>query len=237
MAIQNGMKKQLILDAARRVITRCGFAKATVDDVAQVAGGNWPSVLNRRNGRLPMKRYPFFVCSMLGLIMLVGCAPPRVVKHQVKKAHIRALSAGQMAKANEEREAWFKAREKYRIERRKLALRGLDHKLAKRYHAAARLRVKRTRLAVELKNKKVPVDVPPGAYERARQDMLLAKRNLEYRALLVKYHKSRVRMLYWEMYHRKARYMEEVVQALHKGAHRSAGKYRKFRYARQSARL
>lgn len=185
-----------------------------------------------------MKRILSVSLILLGaVIVAAGCATKRVVKFQVGSSYRTALSSDQIQKATEEQQSWQKAERDYDIEKKKLKLRKLDYLLAKKWYDASKLVVDRTRLAVELKNKNVPIEVEPGAYAQARQDMDLAKRNLAYRALLLKHYHNKVKMLYWEKYYRQARYHEELVDALHKAGHKGASKYPRFRFARQAANL
>ena len=163
--------------------------------------------------------------------------PPKVVKFTVKTAHIRDLSPNDMAGALDEKKEMEQAEHDYRMEKAKAKLRKLDYKLARIWYKAAKIRLKRIKLALVLKNKKVPVDLQPGALNEALQDVQLAKRNLEYRKLLDKFYKLRLKLYKWRTYVHKAQYMEKVVMLLHRNHHRAASKYPKFKFVRQSAKL
>ncbi len=184
------------------------------------------------------ERRPSLLRHAAALLLLAGCGgPPKVVKYTVKPAHIKALPSDALASAAQEKKAWLEAEERYRLEKAKLRLRKLDYKLAKLWYRAARLRVKRLKAALKLRAKKIPVDIPPGALDAALADLELAKRNLEYRKLLYKFYKKRLKLFRWEAYVHKARYMEEVAMAIHKKGLKFAAKYPKSRFQRQSAKL
>ncbi len=173
----------------------------------------------------------------LGLLLSLGCGKKHPVKHRVKTNHIKAIDSSMLTKANEEKKAWAEAKAKYEDEKEKLKLREYDMRLGKQWHRIAKLRAKRMKLALELKNRKVPVKVEPGAYAAAREDLKLAEKNLEYRKLLYKFHRDMVKLQKRRVYTMQAQYMEAVVEALHKANHASAKNYRKFRFSKQSANL
>jgi len=173
----------------------------------------------------------------LGLLLSLGCGKKHPVKHRVKTNHIKAIDSSMLTKANEEKKDWAEAKAKYEEEKEKLKLREYDMKLAKQWHRIAKLRAKRMKLALNLKNRKVPVKVEPGAYAAAREDLKLAEKNLEYRKLLYKFHKDMVKLQKRRVYTMQAQYMEAVVEALHKANHAAAKKYKKFKFAKQSAKL
>ena len=174
--------------------------------------------------------------SLMGLVAACG-GPPKVVKYTIKPAHIKALPADALVRANQEKKAWLEAEERYRQEKAKLRLRKLDYELAKLWYKAAKLRVKKLKAALKLRSKKVPVKVAPGALNAALADLELAKKNLTYRKLLYKFYKKRLKLFRWEAYVHKARYMEELAMAIHAKGLKFASKYPKSRFQRQSAKL
>jgi len=185
-----------------------------------------------------MKRSALFVAGIVGISLFAGCGgKPKVVKFTVKPVYIKELSSDQMSPALHEQKEMLDAKRSYRMEKAKLKIRKMDYKLAKIWRNAAKIRMKRVSLALKLKNKQIPVDLPAGAYEQAREDVQLAKENLKYRKLLYKFYKKRLKLLKWQQYVHKAQYMEQVVLAMHKSKHRAASKYPTFRFARQSAKL
>ncbi|MCD6497404.1 MAG: hypothetical protein J7M25_03765 [Deltaproteobacteria bacterium] len=185
-----------------------------------------------------MKRSVLFVAGIVGVSLFVGCGgKPKIVKFTVKPVYVKELSSDQLAPALHEQKEMLDAKRHYRMEKAKLKIRKLDYKMAKIWINAAKTRMKRVSLALKLKNKQIPIDLPAGAYEQAREDVQLAKQNLKYRKLLYKFYKKRLKLLKWQQYVHKAQYMEQVVLAMHKTKHRAASKYPKFRFARQSAKL
>lgn len=175
----------------------------------------------------------FAIVPMIGL----GCGKKSPVKHKVKGPHINALDSSLLVKANEEKKAWDDAKREHKIEREKLRLRKYDYDLAKQWHELAKLRATRMKFALGLQNKKVPVDLKPGAYAQARDDLALAEKNLEYRRLMYRFHRDMVELQRRRTFAMKAQYMESVVEALHKANHPSAKEYRRFQFAKQSANL
>ncbi len=179
-----------------------------------------------------------FVCLFAVVPMIgFGCGKKSPVKHRVKSPHINALDSSLLVKANEEKKAWDDAKREHKIEREKLRLRKYDYDLAKQWHELAKLRAQRKKYALGLQNKKVQVDLEPGAYNQARQDLALAEKNLEYRRLLYRYHRDMVELQRRRTFAMKAQYMESVVEALHKANHPAAKEYRRFQFAKQSANL
>jgi hypothetical protein len=171
---------------------------------------------------------------LTGLTGLAGCSSDPL-EHRVSDDIIGQLPADKLQSARKLKAEVDAAKQKWEIAKKKQKLVELEFEAAQNFADAAKHRLKAIGEKLALQNKGVPIDLPPGALEDARQDRELAKQNLEYRRLLAELHEKRVQQLYMEYHSLRANYFEAVVKVLHEAGHEAMKDKKKSNYVRQSA--
>lgn len=177
-----------------------------------------------------------FVSLAIILSSMISCSSPPIIRHTVADADFRAVNVTFLGRANSMKEDWESAKKEMAAEKTRSKVLELDRRLAKVWVKAAQLQLKRAKLTPPAnpgdKNMK-----PYKSSAQAEKELELAQKHLSLVERQLKLNRKRMELLKWKVYAAQARYLEEVVLALHKAQAPAAGKYSKLKFNDQTHAL
>lgn len=176
-----------------------------------------------------MPRFSF----MLVLFFIVSCSSPPVIRYTVADADFRAVNVTFLGRANSMKADWEAAKKEMMVEQSRTKLLELDRQLAKAWVKAARMQLKRAE-ATPLVNPGDKNVKPFKSRAQAAKELELAQQHLSLVKRQLQLNRKRLELLKWKVYATQARYLEEVVLALHKAQMPAAGKYSKLKFNDQT---
>lgn len=178
-----------------------------------------------------------FLCNLSFLALFSGflgsCSSPPVIRHTVADPDVRAVNITFLGRANAMKEDWEAAKKEMAVEKQRTTLLRLDEKLAKAWVKAARIQLKRASLTPPANQGDKNVKAFKSKAQ-AEKELELAQKNLSFVRNQLKLNRKRLELLEWKIYAAQARYLEELVLAMHKAQVPPAGRYSKVKFADQA---